>query len=551
MVDRTGRDVLLEVLASEGVGHVFGNPGTTELPFLDALAGAPAFQYLLALHESVAIAMADGYAQVTRRPAFVNLHTAPGLGNAIGALANAQATRTPLVITAGQQDRRHLLSEPFLSGDLVGLATPVTKWAREVHAARDLGTTMRRAFHDAASTPSGPVFVSLPMDLFDEPVHEPAPAPTPIHRRTVPAGVEELASLVAQPLPGRLAIVAGDEVARSRAVGALVEVAEAVGAPVFGPPLHSNLVFPTAHPLWRGVLPAEAPAIREILAAFECLLLVGGRGFMTFPYRPGPVLPEGIRLLHLSPDPADLGRTHPAHIAMVGDPKSTFEAMLPHLRSAVDAAVVGEQIAQAAADAEAGAEELDDRLRSAYATVPATGEVAAHAVVRSLPPETVVVEESPTADAHVRALHRVTRPDRFFYSRGGGLGWGMAAALGISLGLDGEPVVCIVGDGSSMYAPQALWSAARLGLPVVFVIFNNRQYQILKRFLRAMDGEAVRAGTYPGLEIAEPPVDFVGLARALGVPGRRVEGADEIGDAVRGAMERARPHLLEVPVAPE
>lgn len=548
MVDRTGGDVLLDVLASEGVRHIFGNPGTTELPFLDALAGAPAFEYLLALHESVAVAMADGYAQVTHRPAFINLHTAPGLGNAIGTLANAQATRTPLVVTAGQQDRRHLLSEPFLSGDLVGLATPVTKWAREVHAVRDLGTTMRRAFHDAASTPSGPVFVSLPMDLFGEEVDEAMPAPTPIHRRTVPTEVEELAELVEQAPPGRLAIVAGDEVARSRAVEALVAVAETVGASVFGPPLHSNLVFPTAHPLWRGALPAEAPAIREILASFECVLLVGGRGFMTFPYRPGRVLPEGIRLVHLSPDPADLGRTYPAHVGVVGDPRATFEAMLPHLRTAVDATAVRELIEEGTRDAEARAEELDGRLLGRYATKPATGEVAAHAVVRSLPPETVVVEESPTADAHVRAFHRVTRPDRFFYSRGGGLGWGMAAALGISLGLEGEPVACIVGDGSTMYAPQALWSAARLDLPVLFVIFNNREYQILKRFMRAMDGRAVRTGSYPGLDITEPAVDFVGLARALGVPGASVGAADEIGDAVRAAMARGGPSVIEVPI---
>lgn len=551
MTDRTGRDVLLEVLATEGVRHIFGNPGTTELPFLDALAGAPGFEYLLALHESVAVGMADGYAQVTRRPAFVNLHTAPGLGNAIGTLTNAQATRTPLVITAGQQDRRHLLSEPFLSGDLVALAAPVTKWAREVHAVRDLGTTMRRAFHDAASVPSGPVFVGLPMDLFEEPAPEAAPPPTPIDRRMVPSAIGELASLLGEAPAGRFAIVAGDEVARSQALDALVEVAETVGSPVFGPPLHSNLVFPTAHPLWGGSLPVEAAAMRKIMEAFDLVLLIGGRGFMTFPYEPGPVVPEGLTLLHVSPDPADLGRTYPARLAVVGDPRATLEALLPHLRRGADAAAVDERLAAVGSEASAREERIDRRLRSAYSTAPSTAEVAAHAVVRSLPPETIVVEESPTADPHVRAFHRVTRPDRFFYSRGGGLGWGMAAALGVSLGLGGEPVVCIVGDGSAMYAPQALWSAARLNLPVVFVLFNNRQYQILKRFLRKMDGEAVRTGNYIGLEISEPAVDFVALARAHGVAGAAVEGAADIADALRAAMDRGGPYLLEVPLARE
>ena len=551
MAETRGRDVLLEVLASEGVRYVFGNPGTTELPFLDALAGAPDLEYLLALHESVAVGMADGYAQVTRRPAFVNLHTAPGLGNAVGTLANAKATATPLVVTAGQQDRRHLVSEPFLSGNLVEIAAPVAKWSHEVRAVRDLGTIMRRAFHDAASVPSGPVFVSLPMDLLDEATGDPVPPPTPIRGRTVPANLHELATLILEVPLGQLAVVAGDEVARSEGVGALVEVAEAAGASVFGPPLHSNLVFPTAHPLWGGALPTDAPAIRETLARFRCILLIGGRGFMTFPYQPGPVVPPGLTLLHLSPDPSHLGRTYPASLALVGDPKATLEALAPVVRAGVAAAAAREHLAAAGREADARLREVEARMLAASSVMPPSPEVASHAVLRALPPETIVVEESPTADAHVRAFHRVTRPDRFFYSRGGGLGWGMAAALGVSLGLEREPVVCIVGDGSALYSPQALWSAARLGLPVVFVLFNNGQYQILKRFLRARGDQAERTGRYVGLDLADPAVDFASLAGSLGVGATRAAGAAEIGDAVRAALERGGPHVVEVPLAAE
>lgn len=544
--ERRGRDLLLEVLATEGVRHVFGNPGTTELPFLDALAASSEIEYLLALHESVAIAMADGYAQITRRPAFVNLHTAPGLGNAIGMLANAQATRTPMVITAGQQDRRHLLSEPFLSGDLVGLASPVSKWAVEVHAVRDLGTTMRRAFNDAASAPSGPVFVGLPMDLLDEPIEEGVPPLTSIDRRTIPAAIGTFASSIAAVPLGRLAIVAGDEVARSQGLDALIALAERTGARVFGTPLHSNLVFPSAHPLWGGALPVEASAIRDVMGDFDAALLIGGRGFMTFPYDAGPVLPDGFELLHLSPDPMDLGRMYPAQLALVGDPKATLEALVSLLDPATRAVhdyvekTRGEMTAREIAD--------DERLGDAYADAPLGTEVAVHALLRALPPETIVVEESPTADRFVRSLLRSQHPDRFFYSRGGGLGWGMAAALGISLGDGGSPVACVVGDGSMLYAPQALWSAARLRLPVVFFVFNNGRYQILERFLRARGDEAARSGRYVGTDLSDPAVDFVGLARSFGVEAQPVSSASELSEVVRAAVGQAGPLLVEVPV---
>src|SRR3954452_9211880 len=193
---RTGRDALLDVLRTEGVRHLFGNPGSTELPLMDALAGAADLRYVLALQEASVVGMADGYAQATRRPAFVNVHTAPGLGNAIGNLTNAHANRTPLVVTAGQQDERHLVHDPVLSGDLVGLARPVSKWAHEVRSLDELGVVLRRAFHDAASPPSGPVFVSLPMSILDEEGGAPVPAPSQLERAAVGGGLDELAELL-------------------------------------------------------------------------------------------------------------------------------------------------------------------------------------------------------------------------------------------------------------------------------------------------------------------------------------------------------------------
>jgi benzoylformate decarboxylase len=537
-----GRDVLLEVLASEGVRHIFGNPGTTELPLVDALASRDDFAYVLALQEATAVAMADGYAQATGRPAFINLHTSAGLGNAIGNLTNAQANATPLVVTAGQQDRRHIATDPLLAGDLVGLARPVSKWAHEVRAVGELGTIMRRAFHDAPTAPAGPVFVSLPMDLLEEDTDAPVPPPSRIERRTVPAALDDLADALASIDRSELAIVAADEVAASGAVDALVAVAEALGCAVFGAPLHSNVVFPVRHPLWRGDLAPAAASINRTLAPFRRVLFVGGRAFMVYPYTPGPALPPELELLHLSPDAHQLGRTWPTTLGLHGDPKATLEALRPLLTALVDAPALD------ASEADARVESLEEKARARYDDVPMHPMAAAHALVRALPPDATVVDEAITTGTYVRGFHHVAAAGRYFFCRGGGLGWGMPAALGVSLGYDREPVLCVVGDGSAMYSPQALWTAARERLPVVFAVVNNRQYLILKNALRTMAGDSAALERFVGMDIVDPPVDFVGLARSMGVSATLVERASDVSDAVRAAWDRGEPHLLELPI---
>ena len=549
---RSGADVLLEVLHAEGVRHIFGNPGTTELPLLDALANQTHFDYVLALHEAVAAGMADGYAQATRRPSFLNLHTAAGLGNAMGNLSNSRATGTPIVVTGGQQDRRHLLTEPFLSGDLNGIAHGLMKWTHEVHASADLAAVMRRAFNDAASPPSGPVFVSMPMDVLQERSDSPVPPRSHLERRSVPAALAELASAILAASRNRFAVVAGDEVARSGAVGVLTQVSERLGCLVYGSPLHSTSVFPTAHPLWGGALPADAEQIRSILSDFDTVLLVGARGFMTFGFRNTWPVPESLRLLHLSPAAADLGRTYATTLGLLGDPRATFEALLPLLID-VDAAEVTALIAVAKARA---TDRLDQIARRAEAVategLDEQGRMhplaAVKAVLAALPAETTVVDEGVTNDPYVRALHQVSTPDRFFYSRGGGLGWGLPAAMGVSLGRDREPVVSIVGDGSFLYSPQALWTAVRENLPVVAVVLNNRGYLILRRFLAEMRGSRP-IGSDIGTNIQSPEVDLVSLAHGFGAKAFRVQSLSDVGDQVREALASNGPCLLELQVS--
>lgn len=541
------RDVLVEVLTSEGVHHVFGNPGTTELPLIDALAAVDDPAYVLALQEATAVAMADGYAQVTARPAFLNLHTSAGLGNAIGNLTNAQANGTPLVVTAGQQDYRHIVTDPLLAGDLVGLATAVSKWVHEIRTPAELGTVLRRAFHDAASPPSGPVFVSLPMDLLDQQ----APAPsrrTRIERGAVAGGLAEIADLLVDTDPTRLAIVVGDEASTAAAQRPLVELAELLAVPVHGSPLHGSVVFPTSHPLWAGPLPPAAAAIRGVLEGYDRVLLVGNRAFMVYPYSEGPALPPTTALLHLATDDHALGRTWPAEVGTAGDVAASL-AVLASLVAETPVPGAADRLA-AARQARAGRDaRFEEAARAGYGEVPAPPAAVAHALVRAVPPSTPVVDEAITTGSYVRGYHRAERPGEYFFCRGGGLGWGMPAAAGVSLGRGREPVLCVVGDGSALYSPQALWTAAREELPVVFAVVNNRQYLILKNALRGRGGPSATTGRFIGMDLDSPAVDYLAMARSYGVDATLVEKADDVAGAVEAALARGRPHLLEIPIA--
>lgn len=542
-----GREVLLDVLRTEGVRHVFGNPGSTELPLMDALAGADDLHYVLGLQEATVVGMADGYAQATGRPAFLNLHTSAGLGNAIGNLTNARANRTPLVVTAGQQDYRHIATDPLLAGPLVELAGGAVKWGHEARTAAELGTILRRAFHDASAPPAGPVFASLPMNLLDEEAGA-APPPSTIDGAPQGGGLEELADLLAGPGVGRVALVAGDAVAAGGATRALVELAEALGAPVFGAPLHGRGVFPPLHPLWRGMLSPAAVAIHASIEPFERVFLIGEQAFTVYPYTPGPALPASVELLHLSPDPTQLGRVWPVRLGVAGHTGATLAALLPLVRARVDgsAARAAFEVAKRARSDEVAA--LEQTALDRYGAAPMDPMAAAHALVRALPPDSVVVDEAITTGVYVRGFHHWTEPGRYFFCTGGGLGWGMPAACGVSLAHDRAPVLCVVGDGSAMYSPQALWTAAAEGLPVVFAVVNNRQYKILKGYLRGRGGPASQLDRYPGMDLNDPTIDYLALAASMAVDATRVEHAADVGDAVRGALASGRPHLLELSI---
>jgi benzoylformate decarboxylase len=534
---RSGAELLVEILRDEGVRHVFGNPGTTELPLVDALADHPELEYVLALQEASAVGMADGYARATGRPAFVNLHTVAGLANGLGNVTNAAAVGTPLVVTAGQQDRRHLIAEPLLSGDLVGLARPLVKWSHEVRTLGELGVAVRRAFRLAAATPSGPVFLALPMDVLTEVGDVAAPARSAVDEWPVAASLYELAQRLAA--AERPAIVVGNELARLDGADDAVALADALAAPVYGAPLYAWNVFPPAHPLWRGPLPNSAAAIAEELAAYDRVLLLGARAFLVYPYTPGGAVPAGAELLQVHPDAAELGRTYPVALGVVGDPAAAARAL---------AELVPRRPRSVEADAGV-AQRLAEQVEAARATTPIGAAAAVAAVYSRLPANAVVVDESVTASPFTRGLHPGGDALSFIWCGAGALGWGLPAAVGVKLARPERAVVAVCGDGSALYAPQALWSAARYGVPVVTVILDNREYRILKHALDRMEGVSARTGRYVGMDLVEPAVDVVALARSFGVSACSVEGADELADAVGEALAAEEPRLVHVPIA--
>jgi benzoylformate decarboxylase len=546
---RRGAEVLLEVLASEGVEYIFGNPGTTELPLMDALLNTPDIRYILALQEASAVAMADGYAQAARRPAFLNLHTAGGLGHGMGNLINACVSQTPLVVTAGQQDSRHTVTDPLLFGDLVRIAEPTVKWAKEVTSAEQLPVLVRRAFHDASAAPSGPVFLSLPMDVMEEMSTVGIAGPSTIDRASVAGSLPELAAYLAAITPGRLAIIAGDEIYASQAAGEVAKLAESLGAPVYGSSWPSRIPFPTAHPLWAGNLPTKASAIADILGAYDAIFALGGKSLITILYTEGPAVPPGCQVFQLSADVRDLGRTYETPLSVVGEIKASLRALQPLLDEATaPRREAYEDLVRQASQQRAGARlalavEADGAMEAP--TIPPL--VAAREAVRAIGPDIAIVDEAIATSSQVRKFLDSNSSNQYSFLRGGGLGWGMPAAVGCSLGLGREPVVCLVGDGAALYSPQALWTAAHEALPVTFVVMNNREYNVLKNFMKSQtDYLSARSNRFIAMDIDNPAIDYVALAKGFGLPARRVTRARDIAPAIEAGIASGQANVVEV-----
>jgi benzoylformate decarboxylase len=545
----SGKKAFLEILKQEGVEFLFGNPGTTELPLMDGLAGEERIRYILALQEAVAIAMADGYAQASGKLAIVNVHVSPGLGNAMGMLYDAYKAGSPLLVTAGQHDQSFTLTEPILWSDLPPVARPYVKWAHEIRRLPDLPRAVHRAAKVALTPPTGPVFLSLPVDVLNAEAEIDLGEPTRVDPRIrgPREAVERAAELLAR--AKRPVIVAGDAVAHGDAHAELQEVAELCGAPVYSEGVASTCNFPASHPLYRGTLQRLAPGIRAILAQHDLLFSVGGDLFtLSLPSDVDPMPPD-LPIIHLDLDPWEIGKNYPAKVAILGDPKATLPDLADALRSRMNPSQRREgarRVAEAREERARSLETLRARAREESTRVPITPLALMQAVADSLPSDAVVVDETISSGAGLRFLLKSEDPKSFFGLRGGGIGWGLPAAIGVKLAQPGRPVVALVGDGSAMYTNQSLWTAAHYELPVVFVILNNQGYRILKQRLYAIKGVAAQEDRYIGMDLERPAIDFVGLAASLGMPGERIEKAQEVGPALARVLARPGPSLIEV-----
>lgn len=523
----TVRDAVIALMRRFGMTQVFGNPGSTELPLF---RNFPAdFRYVLGLQEAVAVGMADGYAQATRNAAFVNLHSAAGVGNAMGNIFTAYKNRTPMVITAGQQARSILPFEPFLySGQAAELPKPYVKWSVEPARAEDVPLAIARAYYTAMQEPKGPVLVSIPADDWDRPATLPAERVVSREYRPEPAVLAQIGAALDS--AQRPAFVVGAAVDRAGAWDAVVQLAERHNARVFAAPMSGRCSFPEDHRLFAGFLPAMRERIVQLLGGHDLVFALGAPAFTYHVEGEGPHLPEGSQLCQLIDDPAPAVWA-PEGVSAVGNIRLGVEDLLA--RPALAARPVP-ALREPAPRAEAPA--AGELLSVAYV-------LQTLSALRSA--DHVVVEEAPSARSVMQRHLPFTRSESFYTMCSGGLGWGMPAAVGVALARPDARVIALIGDGSSMYSIQSIWTAAQLKLPMCFVILNNKRYAALQDFAPVFGfapGDAVQGTDLHGL-------DFVAFARAQGCEGLRIRDSATLQEQLPRALQSKVTMLVEIEVA--
>jgi benzoylformate decarboxylase len=492
---------------------MFGNPGSTELPML---ADFPSdFRYVLGLQEAVVVGMADGFAQASGRTTVVNLHTAPGVGNAMGAIFNAQANHSPLLVTAGQQARAQITLQANLTNrDATRMPHPLVKWSFEPPRAEDVPLALAHGAHLAGLAPRGPVFVSLPMDDWYAEVDE-GDAKAAIERQ-----VDGRAA--ANPV-----LVAGPDVDVAGAWETAVALVERQRLPVWASPATGGvrLGFPENHPNFRGVLPPAIGPVGQTLEGHDLIVVVGSSVFPYYPHIPGPLLPEGAKLVAITSDPDEAVRA-PMGDAIVADVGLTLAALL-----------------EAVPESSRPAPEPNQGPQEIPPADPINSSTVHTALAEVMPEDAIVVLESPSSTLALRNQLRLSRPGSYYFSAGGGLGFGLAASVGVQLAQPDRPVVCVLGEGSAQYAITAFWSAVAYRAPVTFLVLQNQEYAILKWF-----AEVEQVNAAPGLDL--PKLDVAAVAEGYGVKAHRASERDEVAGALSAALASSQPELVEVPVAP-
>jgi benzoylformate decarboxylase len=525
----TVREATLELFRAHGMTTIFGNPGSTELPMLANLPED--FTYVLGLQEQAVVGMADGYAQATGRPTHVNLHTAPGVGNAVGAIFTAKVNKAPLVITAGQQVRAQVTHEALLTNRDATLGPqPYVKWSHEPPRAQDVPGAIGRAIHHATLAPRGPAFVSIPMDDWTAEADEDRALHARrrmVGGRAVPDPVElaQLARLIES--ARNPVMVAGPDIDASGGWNAAVALAEKQRMAVWASPptASSRIGFPERHPNFVGILPPAIGPVAQTLEGHDLVLVAGSYVFPYYPYVPGPLLPEGTTLVLLTSDPDEAARA-PMGDALVGD-----------------VALALQELAELVGESDRHAPDPRPDPPAPEAQDPMSGSQAMAVLADMWPAGGIAVAEAPSSSSALRNRLRLSEPGSYYQSGSGGLGFAISAAVGVQLAEPERPVVCVVGEGSAQYGITALWTAVAYKVPVTFLVLRNQEYMILKWFaaLEQVDGA-------PGLEL--PGLDTAAVARAYGMPASDASNPEELAEALRAAIAVSDgPRLVQARIA--
>ncbi len=525
----TVREATFELFRAHGMTMMFGNPGSTELPMLADFP--PDFTYVLGLQELVVVGMADGYSQASGGPTHVNLHTAPGVGNAVGGIFNAQANKSPLVITAGQQVRAQITMEANLTNRDATLGPqPYVKWSHEPPRPQDVPGAIARAIHHATLPPRGPAFVSIPMDDWSEEADEDrvrSAAARAVGGRAVPepGALAEIAQRLQA--AGNPVLIAGPDIDASGGWDHAVALAERQRLPVWASPATGGgrLGFPENHPSFVGILPPAIGAVSETLKEHDLVLVVGSSVFPYYPYLPGALLADGTSLIAITSDPSEAARA-PMGDAILGD-----------------VALALEQLVALAGESERPVPPSRSEPGEPPGAEPMSGSEAMAALADAWPEDGIVVVETPSSTVALRNRLRLGRPGSYYFCASGGLGYGISAAVGVQLAQPQRPVVCVLGEGSAQYGITALWTAVAYKVPVTFLVLRNEEYMILKWF-----ATLEQAAGAPGLEL--PGLDVAALARAYGMQAREVQGREELNAALREDIAvQDGPRLVQVRVA--
>jgi benzoylformate decarboxylase len=542
----TGRRAFLQLLVDEGVTHLFGNPGTTELAIMEVVPDFPQLKFVLGLQESAVVAMADGFCRASGRLAAANVHVMPGLGNAMGALYNAKFSGSPVILTAGQQEQGHGLLEPLLYEPLVPVAQPLVKWAVEVTRAADLPRILHRAAKIALTPPTGPVFLSLPGDVLDEEVDVDMGRPVRIESGFRPG--EETVEKIARMLLGarRPAIIAGQELALRDAFAEASELAELLGAAVYQSSVPYSAQFPTSHPAFMGALTRQQKQVRAALEPYDLLLCLGADLLRMSVYSPLEPLPENLPVIHISERAHELGKNYRTDFAVQADVKQTLLALLPLLRDKVEHGNSHARLSELKPrnwSAQRDKARIDALL--AAETSPIDPAYLMLRFTESLPRDAVVVDEGLVSTYSLPKLLPLAGPKDYYGLASGGLGFAVPGAVGISMALPGRPIAVMVGDGSAMYGIQGLWTAAHERLPITYIVANNRGYRIIKERLVSFR----KTDRFTGMDLRDPDIDFVSLAESFGLAARRVTDPQDIAPALREAFASGAPNLVDIRVA--